>query len=101
MQRAFQFPEPVEGAATEPRVLMINDESFELAPDPTGPELLGLAARALNAAGTHQLISRAIQDDDWDRWVKVTAHCKLQDFGKIATAIIDLYSDFPTTAAAG
>lgn len=101
MQRAFSFPEPpAETGPPKPHILMINDESFNLATDVEGAELLALAGRANNANGTHILLSRAIRDEDWERFTKATRFCKLTDFGKIAGAVIDLYADFPTTVAA-
>lgn len=114
MQKAFSFSEPSpdeqEAAKTKSHVLVITvkgndgelrDEKFELNPAPEGATFLALAGRSINATGTHNLISVAIRDDDWDRWVTATRFCKLQDFGRIATGIIDLYADFPTTAEAG
>lgn len=103
MEKAFSIPIPEDdGTPSETMTLDLNGEKFELDPTLGGQELLTLVARAnMSTVGVNALISRAITNDDWDRWMKTTQHIRdLKKFGEFAQGIIELYTNFPTTAAA-
>lgn len=98
MRRAFSFKAEAE-LDKEPE-LVINDESFFLdrAEEMTGLELLRLTGDTGTVGGVYRLLARAIKDDDWERFGKVTANIKQSDFYRIGGAIVDLYAGNPTTA---
>lgn len=100
MKKAFSFDLPAEDAVPQQHEIDINGEVFELTPDVSGIELLNLAGGATTLSGLSRLFSRAIKDADWERFVKLTDHCSVRQFGEMATGIINLYTDFPTTAVA-
>lgn len=98
MRRAFSFK--AEDEIDKEPELIINDESFFLdrPEEITGLELLRLTGDTGTVGGLYRLLVRAIKDDDWERFGKVTAHCKQQNFYRIGGAIVDLYAGNPTTA---
>lgn len=103
MKKSFsiKYAEPT-GADDKPEI-EVNGETFELADDLAGMELLLLIGNATSSnIGVHRLFSRAIRDEDWDRFVKITDPVKdVREFGKIANNIINVYAGNPTTAAPG
>lgn len=101
MKKVFSFTEPKADpkAKPEPKEFEINGQSFILKDDLEGLELLRFVGDSAVAAGVHRLFSRVIEDDDWPRFVEVNRKCKLADFGRMGTAIIDLYAGNPTTEA--
>lgn len=96
MKKAFSFTEQDQD---QHRELEINGESFMLTREMTGVELLKRTGDTATAAGVHQLFSYVIDNDDWDRFVKVMSHASLPDFYRVASAVIDLYAKNPTIAA--
>lgn len=98
MRKAFSFK--AEEDRDKELELIINDDSFLLdrPEEMTGLDLLRLTGDTGTVAGVYRLLARAIKDEDWERFGKVTEHCKQQDFYRIAGGIVDLYAGNPTTA---
>lgn len=95
--KSFQFdPMPEPGKRGKVR-LVVNDESFDLADDLTGIELLTAIANNGTARGAVQFLQRVVTDDDWVRFGAVTAGAKPAQLGKLVDEALDAYSGFPTT----
>lgn len=105
MKKSFEFPLPAEGVDRKKVEIEINSESFTLADDLTGLELLehigntGSNSPSI-ALGATRFLRRVVREEDWDRFSKTTAHLVPRDLGQLVGEVIDAYASFPTTPEA-